>query len=211
MLGIDAAAYINTATMPAGWTTPVWSELDAISDLAEKCDWDHAEIIIRRSWVKQGAKTVVDVGVTFKVLREPSNTNYQKLITALRTKTPVDVMILDGDITAVNASGVRYMAQVIKGGGSQNTNEALWREMEFIPFPDGDATHVPAWAVVGPSGTVTFTNITTATGATTLAGGAGPDVLYGPDGGKVGLGPEVAPPRAAAWAGAVGESLAGAR
>jgi hypothetical protein len=181
-LGIDAVTYIDTATMPAGWSTPTWAPADFISDLTEKSDWDHAEIIIRRSWVKQGAKTVVDVGVSCKMLREPSNPTYALFLAALRTKQPVDMLFLDASMSVVGAQGVRYMAQVIKGGGSQNTNEALWREIEFVPFPDGDPTHIPQWANVAVAGTVVFTPIT-APGAGSLMGGMGADkiVLAGED------------------------------
>ena len=94
-LGIDASAYLNTATLPAGWTTPTWAELDGISDLTESTKWDTAPIIIRRSLVKQGAKTVVDIGITCKILREPLNTLYVKILDAIRSRTPVDMMFLD--------------------------------------------------------------------------------------------------------------------
>jgi hypothetical protein len=200
-LGIDAVLYIDTATMPAGWATPTWAPADFISDLTEKTDWDHAEIVIRRSWVKQGAKTVVDVGVTCKMLREPTNATYMLFVAALRSKQAIDILILDASISVVGAQGIRYIAQVIKGGGSQNTNEALWREIEFVPFPDGDPTHIPQWAVVQTAGTVVLTPITPA-GTGSLMGGMGADQLV-----TAGREPGA---RREAWEAAAEATLAGA-
>ena len=160
-LGIDSCAYLNTAATPGtAWTTPTWAELDFISDLTENTDWDNAEIVIRRSLVKQGAKTVVDVGVQCKMLREPENPNYQIILNALRTRDTVDILILDGSIDDVGASGIRYIAQITKGGGSQNTGDALWRDIVFLPYPDPDPTHAPQWADVEVAGAIVLTPIT---------------------------------------------------
>jgi hypothetical protein len=172
-LGINAVAYLNTAIT---WTTPTWAALDFISDLAEKSDWDHAEIIIRRSWVKQGAKTVIDVGITCKMLREPGNVLYEQILDALRSRATVDMMFLDADLGTIGAEGIRYIAQVIKGGGTQNPNEALWRDIDFIPFPDGDPTHPPSWADVSTAGAAVFTSITG--GADTTLGALGADRIF---------------------------------
>lgn len=165
-LGIDSVAYLNTATLPAAWATPAWSPMDFISDLTENSDWDTAEVIIRRSWVKQGAKTVIDIGVSCKMLREPANPDYQKILDALRTRNTVDILILDASKDTVGAEGMRYIAQVTKGGGSQNTGDALFRDIVFHPFPDADPTHIPQWATVSTGGTMTLTPITQATGGT---------------------------------------------
>lgn len=155
-LGIDSAAYLNNGN----WDNPDWSELDFISDLTENTDWDSAEIVIRRSLAKQGAKTVVDVGVSCKMLREPENPDYQSILNALRTRDTVDILILDGPIDEVGSEGVRFIAQVTKGGGSQNTSEALFRDIVFMPYPDADPAHSPQWADVGAGPNLTFTPIT---------------------------------------------------
>lgn len=157
-LGIDSVAYLNNGT----WDTPDWSEMDFISDFTENSDWDNAEIIIRRSWVKQGAKTVIDLGISCKMLREPTNADYLTILNALRTRDTVDILVLDADITEVGAEGMRYIAQVHKGGGSQNTGEALFRDIVFVPYPDADLTHIPQWADVDAGPTVTYTPITAA-------------------------------------------------
>jgi len=151
-------AYINNGT----WDTPDWYELDGISDFTENGDWDNAEIIIRRSWVKQGAKTVVDLSVSCKILREPTNPGYLSILNALRTRDTVDMLFLDADIATVGAEGARYIAQVHKGGGSQNTSEALFRDITFVPFPDADITHIPQWVDVSAGPTVTYTPVTAA-------------------------------------------------
>jgi len=189
-LGLDAVAYLNTATPPPSWATPTWTPMDFISDLTEKTDWDNAEIIIRRSWIKQGAKTVVDVGVTCKMLREPGTAAYATIRKALWSRQVVDVMFLDASLATVGAEGVRYIAQVHKGGGSQNPNEALWREIDFVPFPDGDPTHLPSWAQVSVAGTAVFTPINAA-GTATLTGAMGDDILFGDDAAAAELGDEL--------------------
>lgn len=160
-LGIDAAAYVNTASTTP-WATPMWIECDGISDFTENTDWDRAEVIIRRAVVKQNIKTVVDLDISCKILREPANPVYLLILDALRTRTPIDMLFLDASIDTLGAEGFRYIAQVTKGGGSQNTGDALFRDIVFTPFPDGDNTHVPQWADVETAGTVVLSPITPA-------------------------------------------------
>jgi hypothetical protein len=155
-LGIDATAWVNTAT----WDSPSWAEMDFIEDLDEATDWDVAEIKIRRSLVKQGAKTMVDIGVSAKMLREPDNSTYLRILNALRTRDTVDVMFLDGDIDEDGAEGIRYIAQVVSGGGSQNSSDALYRDIVFKPFPSADPDEVPQWASYTTTGGLDFTPIT---------------------------------------------------
>lgn len=158
LLGIDSVFYLNTNNND--WNAPTWTEVDAISDLNENSDWDVADIPIRRSLVKQGAKTMIDVGVSCKLLREPANNEYQIILNALRTRDTVDILVLDGPIDEVGSAGFRYIAQVVKGGGSQNTQDALYRDIVFLPYPDADADRVPQWADVEAGPVLTFTPIT---------------------------------------------------
>jgi hypothetical protein len=163
LLGIDSVFYLNTnidGNNVPGWDSPTWSEVDAISDLQENTDWDVADIPIRRSLVKQGAKTMIDVGVSCKLLREPANAEYVILLNALRTRDVVDILVLDGPKDEVGSSGFRYIAQVVKGGGSQNTGDALYRDIVFMPYPDADTDRIPQWADVGAGPVLTFTPIT---------------------------------------------------
>ena len=156
-LGIDATAHIRVS---GNWDTPTWLELDGVSDLDEACDWDKADVIIRRSLVKQGAKTTVDIGISCKILREPGNDGYDAIVAALRTRDTVDLLVLDGGIDQNGSEGVRYIAQVHKGGGSQNTGDALYRDIVFVPYPSADEDEVPQWASVTGSDGLSFTPIT---------------------------------------------------
>jgi hypothetical protein len=83
-----------------------------------------------------------------------------KILDAVRSRTPVDMMFLDASVNTIGAEGFRYMAQVTDGGGSQKPGDALYRDLIFVPFPDGDPTHIPEWANVATvAGTVVFTAI----------------------------------------------------
>ena len=151
--GIDASAYINVGT----YNAPTWSELDLFSNVTPNGGWDAAEINIRRSLVKYGAKTNLDLGFTGKMLCDDSDANYVLMRQSWMSLTStVDLLILDGPVTTVGSFGYRAEFQITAGGQDQPTTDVLYRDFAAVPYPTANK---PKWAevVAGPS--VTFTDI----------------------------------------------------
>lgn len=152
--GVDASAYINTS---GSFGSPAWSELDLFSDLTPNGGWDAAEINIRRSKVKYGAKTNLDIGFTGRMLCDSADANYLLLLAAWQSLTgTVDLLILDGPITTVGSFGYRAEFQITAGNQPQPTTDVLYREFAAVPYP---TANIPKWAEVTAGPTVTFTDI----------------------------------------------------
>ena len=152
--GIDAFFARNTGN----WNTPTWSEIEIVADLTPEDGWDAAEIKTRQSPVKFGAKTMIGLGFTVRVLCDDTDAGYTAMLTAYRAKSAtMDCVVLDGSNTTNGSFGQRAMFQVTGGSQPQPVDDVLYREFKFVPYPD--PTNRPQFAEV-VNGTLTFTTIT---------------------------------------------------
>jgi hypothetical protein len=150
--GIDAALYRNTAT----WGTPTWSEVLPVAELTPGGGWDAAEIKTRQSRVKFGAKVMLDIGFTLRMLCDDADANYTAIMTAFQSLTAtLDLLVLDGDITTVGSFGYRALFQVTAGDQPQPVDDVLYRTFKLVPYPD--STNRPQYASItsGPATTLT--------------------------------------------------------
>lgn len=137
--GIDASCYINIGI----YATPAWAELDLFSNVTPNGGWDAADILIRRSHVKYGAKTVIDISFTGKMLCDDSDSNYQLLIASWQDiNGTVDLLVLDGPVEVSGSFGYRADFQITAGGQDQPVDDVLYRDFEAKPFP---TTNKPQW------------------------------------------------------------------
>lgn len=149
--GIDCKVYLNIGTYEA----PSWSELDIISEFQPKRAWDVFDVVIRRSRVKMGIKTVLDLSCTGTLMNEPDNSNYEAMIAALQSDDPVDLLVLDGPHDEDGCIGFRCDYQLMSMDESQNPGDGLMDSINFVPTP---TSHYPSWAEI-ESGVPVFTEI----------------------------------------------------
>ncbi len=152
-LGIDSVFYRNSASHGS----PSWEACDGLSDFTPNENWTVADILIRRSRVKFGAKTELDIGFSGKLLKEPGDENYEAILDALRSPDgTLDLLILDGPIDVVGSVGIRADFQITTGTGSQNPGDVLYMDIAGVPYPTSNA---PQYAEVGDGAVLAYTDI----------------------------------------------------
>lgn len=115
MLSMNCKTYLNTATGEGAWETPTWEEVDIIRDLTLPEEYDEIEVTARLSGGrKQFEPGLVDNPIEFDVLYKPGNELYDALAEAARTRAPIDLAIMDGDITVAGTQGLRGMFKIFK-------------------------------------------------------------------------------------------------
>lgn len=154
MLGIEAKVYYRSG---GTWGAPTWTEVDAISDFTPNETWDVAEILIRRSRVKHGAKTTLDLSFTGKLLIEPANAVYLEILETVRSPDDtIDLMILNGANDENGVVGVRGNYQLTSNSDSQNPGDVQYIQFNGQPYPVVD--EAPQYVEVA-GGVPVFTTI----------------------------------------------------
>lgn len=148
---VNAGFYRNTGT----YGTPTWTEVDIIRDVADAGQkWDFADASSRASRAKLFGKTLIDVSGTLSARADPADAGYQAIFTASVTTTPIDVMILDGDIATEGVKGKRLHAG-FSMGQDQSIGNIIYTEFEYKPMYHSDG--VPKYVEMGASSTPTYT------------------------------------------------------
>lgn len=151
--GIDASLYLNTGSYGA----PTWVEADLFSQVTPNGGWDKADILIRRSHVKYGAKTVIDLGFSGKMLCDDADPNYQLFLAAWKgLNATVDLLVLDGPLETSGSFGYRADFQITAGGQDQPVDDVLYRDFEAVPYPTANK---PQWITCTGSGAFTSEDI----------------------------------------------------
>lgn len=152
MLGVLAKVYVNTGT----YSSPTWDVFPGISDWSVNASWDEAEANSRASRVKRVEKTLIGLEVTGKVKTElMTNTDYERVIGALHSDDPLDVMILNGPKDTNGVRGYRFDAHVMSGNQDQGLGAVLYDDVTLKPAASANS---PSTVVVS-SGAPVFTAI----------------------------------------------------
>ena len=150
--GNRAVVYRNTGT----YGSPTWTAVGLVKDDSEASPWDMVEAGARETLAKLYAKTRTDIGNTLVVRADDSDAGYNALADAAESQTSaLDVMILDGPITAEGARGERYTALVNKTGKPKDIDGVIY--VTFDLKPTWDSNGYPSKVVMGATSTATFT------------------------------------------------------
>lgn len=134
-LGILAKLYLNTGT----YGTPTWAAVSLVGDLTVNAKWDVVEVLTRASRMKLKVKTMLDAGVSGKMLNSLDDTSYTTIANALNADTTLDFLALTAGNTTNGARGYRFDAQVTNGTQDQGTGAAIFDDFELIPVPSANA------------------------------------------------------------------------
>lgn len=148
---VDAGAYRNTGT----YGTPTWTEVTDIRDVTSPQVWDFADASSRASRAKLFGKTQIDISGTMSLRADPADAGYQAIFDAAVTRTPIDMMILDGDIATEGVKGKRLHAGFSMTGQDQSIGNIIYSEFDYKPMYHSDG--VPKYVEMGASSTPTFT------------------------------------------------------
>lgn len=147
LVGFEGSLLVNTAVMPAGYTTPTWAELDTVSETAILIESKETEINMRRGggWGSNIA-TIRNAPIELKAVYEQNNTNLNRLrAAALDPKMRLDMLILDGRLVAPvggqASTGLRAWFTVVKWklGQMVADGQMLEATLKLAWFPTGQA------------------------------------------------------------------------
>lgn len=129
-VGIEGAVYRNTGT----YGSPTWTEVTLVRDVDPKFPWDMGDASSRETRAKLYAKTMIDIAVSLTVRADDANTGYQALFDAAMSPTTVlDMLVLDGPLTAEGSMGVRSHFNASETGQSQGASDVIYTTFELKP------------------------------------------------------------------------------
>lgn len=151
--GIAARAYRNTGS----YASPTWTAADLVRDATPAFPWDMVDASARSTRAKLYGKTQIDLSVQIVVRADDADTAYQAFVDAAFSPTTlIDMMILDGPVTAEGARGVRAHFNFSLSGQPQGAGDLIYATFELKPGYSTDG--VPKSVVMGASSSTTFTS-----------------------------------------------------
>jgi len=140
-LGLDAKLYRNTGTFPA----PVWDEIKNVKDVTLNLEAGEADVTTRGNagW-KATVATLKDGSVEFEMVWDTADTDFAAIRDAFLNKTPIDLAVLDGDVTITGTQGLRADFMVTKFTRSEPLEEAITASVTVKPTYSPNA---PSWMI----------------------------------------------------------------
>lgn len=149
---INAGAYRNTGT----YGSPTWTEMTLVRDVTPAYAWDFGDASARATRAKLYAKTQIDLQLSLVMRADDLDAAYQAMVAAAMSPTGVvDLLILDGDITAEAAVGVRGEFGVSISGQAQGAGDIVYTTFELKAAPSSNG--VPKSVLMGAASSPTFT------------------------------------------------------
>jgi hypothetical protein len=140
-LGFESTLYVNTGT----YGSPVWKEIDLARDLTDA--QDQAEIDVTTRGVASRGFQAAQAGTTpwgfdFDMLvpaAGESNDAYTALLAALKARTSVDIVHVEGGPIATDGlTAERAVCCVVGGGKGEPLADASTRTLRIRFTPNGD-------------------------------------------------------------------------
>jgi hypothetical protein len=154
-IGVLCKMYLNTGT----WETPVWEEVDLISDLADNAAWERGDSSARRSRVRTMEPTMLSLELTGRIRTDYTDDRYNDIRDAFGDNTVIDVMALTGDIGVNGSLGFRFDAKVFDFGSDQALGNVIFNDFAIIPC----ASDNPPQMAQSNGSAVTFSSLGTET------------------------------------------------
>lgn len=147
ILGIDCKAYRNAGT----YASPSWNEVPNMADPTLTLESTEAVVTTREGggWELVIA-AIKKAGLAYKMIWDPTDTDWVALRDAWLNKTPVEFLILDGAVGTSGSQGLRAGMTVLKFTRSEGNAEAAMSDVEIKPtrFFDASGNAVaPSWYI----------------------------------------------------------------
>lgn len=150
-VGVFCKLYINSGS----YGSPVWEEVDLISDLADNAAWERGDSSARRSRVRTMEPTMLGLELTGSVRTDYTDDRYNDLRDAFLTNGTLDILVLTGDIGVNGSLGFRFDAKVFDFGSDQALANVLFNSFVMIP----SASDNEPQAAISNGSAVTFSDI----------------------------------------------------
>jgi len=138
--GINCKAYYNAGN----YGTPSWTELSIINDFQENSKTMTADSNSRASWINLKVGVNGDLSWTGNIKRDGSAAHLV-IYKAMKAKTSLDMLFLDGGVAVNNSMGHRADCLVIDMSNNQGRSERLFDSIEIVPT---DSANLPKHVIV---------------------------------------------------------------
>jgi hypothetical protein len=144
-IGLNCKLYRNTASYAA----PTWVEITGARDVTVPMSKGEAETSTRGSTWKYRKGTLKDVSIDFQLLMEPGDAGFAALLASYTDGTDLELLVLNGAITDVDAEGLRARVEVFSFQDAQPLEGVQAFDVSCKPVY---STNPPTWFKV-PGGT----------------------------------------------------------
>lgn len=148
--GIAARVYRNTGT----YGSPTWAAVNCVRDAQPSSPWDMGDASSRATRAKLYGKTQIDLQVQLVCRADDADVGYGILVDLAVSPTGVlDMLILDGPLTAEGARGYRAHWLASLSGQPQGAGDLVFTTFDLKPGFSSDG--VPSAIAVGASSAIT--------------------------------------------------------
>jgi hypothetical protein len=141
-LGLDAKLYRNTGTYAA----PVWNEVKNVKDVTLNLEAGEADVTTRGNagW-RATVATLKDASIEFEMVWDSADDDFAAIRDAFLNRTPIELAVMDGDITTTGSQGLRASCIVTNFSRNEALEEAITVSVTVKPTY---ADNAPSWMTV---------------------------------------------------------------
>jgi len=151
---IAGVVYRNTGT----YGSPTWTAQPLVKDVTPSTGWDMSDASVRGTRAKLYLKTQIDLGFQIMMRADDADADYAAWVdAAVSPATKLDLLILDGPITAEGARGTRGEFVVSIPSQAQAIGDVVYTTFEVKPAPGTVISDYPKAVKMGPASAPTFT------------------------------------------------------
>lgn len=142
-LGLDAVLYRNTGA-PG---TTLWVSVNNVRDVTLNLETGEADVTTRgnNGW-RATVGTLKDASIEFEMVWDTEDTDFTALKNAFFDGTPIELAVMDGDMSAAGTQGLRAVCRILNFTRTESLEEALTVSVTAKPTY---STAPPSW-LVGP-------------------------------------------------------------
>lgn len=142
-LGLDAKLYRNTGT----YNSPNWEEMPNARDVTLSLEDGEADVTTRGNdgW-RATAGTLKDASIEFQSIWDTDDEGFTALQEAFFTRGTIEILALDGDVTAPGVQGLRATMRVATFTRNEALEEAITVDVSLKP---AYSANPPEWYTVG--------------------------------------------------------------
>lgn len=151
-VGPGGKAYRNTGT----YGSPTWTAMGLVRSVSPSMPWDMVEAGARETRAKLYAKARADLKVSFDMRADDADDAFSAVADAAVSPTVLlDILFLDGPLTAEGARGFRAAWNINLTGQPQEIDGSIYDQFEAAPGWSSDG--YPSTVKMGATSTPTFT------------------------------------------------------
>lgn len=140
--GMQAKLYRNTAT----FETPTWALVPNVKDLTLNLEKGQADVTTRANngW-KASVGTLKDAGIEFEMVWDTEDEGFAAIRDAYLNDTPLELAVMDGDITTAGSEGLRAAFVVTNFSRKEPLEEGI---SVSVTLKVAYSEHAPEWMTV---------------------------------------------------------------